>query len=195
MKKRDDYEQKREEIARVAAKLIATNDIKDITTQQIADECGASKGKIFHYFTSKGEILEAAFEWVNQRPSQTLQNLSPDKISTEDAESAIREILPLNEETELEWRVKLHYWQYMLNDPKTYQANCERLKDNERMVGELLTQYQRIGLIKSGLNVEEITWVLIDLIHGSCLNLLSLPMEERKKRVNSLIAYVRLIVS
>ncbi len=200
MKYRGDHDQKRYEIAEIAARLIATNDIKGITTQQIADACGASKGKIFHYFKSKEEIIEAAFEWGNDKHIGHLQRLldassDADAVDMRAAENAVIQIFPLTEETDIEWRVKLNYWQYMLSDAKTYNINYKRLKESARTVSALIQRYQDKGLVRADSDTEEIAWTLIDIVHGGCLNLLSLPMKERRKRANTLIAYVRSFIS
>lgn len=54
--------QGKEEIIRVATGIIAFSGIDKLTMQELGRELGLNKASIYHWFSSKEEILEAVFE-------------------------------------------------------------------------------------------------------------------------------------
>jgi len=60
--KEDAYAAKRNEILDVARRLIYTKGYEQMTIQDILDELHMSKGAFYHYFDSKGVVLEALVE-------------------------------------------------------------------------------------------------------------------------------------
>jgi AcrR family transcriptional regulator len=57
--KRDDYEARRSEILDVALRLVYTRGYEQMSVQDILDELNISRGAFYHYFDSKGDLLEA----------------------------------------------------------------------------------------------------------------------------------------
>ena len=53
---------RRDAILDVAERLMRSCGYEDMSVQDIQDELGVSRGAIYHYFGSKGEILEAVIE-------------------------------------------------------------------------------------------------------------------------------------
>jgi AcrR family transcriptional regulator len=60
--KEDAYAARRNEILDVAQRLIYTKGYEQMTIQDILDELRISKGAFYHYFDSKGAVLEALVE-------------------------------------------------------------------------------------------------------------------------------------
>jgi len=56
------YTEKRNEILDVTMKLVYTKGYEQMTIQDILDELHISKGAFYHYFDSKGNVLEALVE-------------------------------------------------------------------------------------------------------------------------------------
>ena len=57
-----DYEKRRLRILDTAARLFARNGFHNTAIADVARECGISKSLLYHYFTSKEDILFAAME-------------------------------------------------------------------------------------------------------------------------------------
>jgi AcrR family transcriptional regulator len=53
---------RRDAFVDVAQRYIATGAYEQLSVQQVIDEVGASKGAFYHYFGSKGDLLEAVVE-------------------------------------------------------------------------------------------------------------------------------------
>ena len=59
-----DHDSRREEVAGAAARLIAEKGLEALTTRALAKSLGCSIGVLSHYFSSKEEIVIAAFRWA-----------------------------------------------------------------------------------------------------------------------------------
>ena len=60
--KEEDYAVKRKEILDVAQQLVYTRGFDQMSIQDILDELHISKGAFYHYFNSKGDLLEALID-------------------------------------------------------------------------------------------------------------------------------------
>jgi AcrR family transcriptional regulator len=73
-----DYAVRRNEILDVALLLITTKGYEQMTIQDILDSLGISKGAFYHYFNSKGALLEALIERMEQEAEEWLAPLVRD---------------------------------------------------------------------------------------------------------------------
>jgi AcrR family transcriptional regulator len=64
--KEEDYAVKRKEILDVAQRLVYTTGFDQMSIQDILDELHISKGAFYHYFDSKGDLLEALIDRMRQ---------------------------------------------------------------------------------------------------------------------------------
>lgn len=64
--KEEGYAVKRKEILDVAQRLVYTKGFDQMSIQDILDELHISKGAFYHYFDSKGELLEALIDRMRQ---------------------------------------------------------------------------------------------------------------------------------
>jgi TetR/AcrR family transcriptional repressor of bet genes len=59
-----DHERRREEIARLAVRVIQREGAENATVRRIATVGGFSIGVLTHYFSDKDELIAFAFQWV-----------------------------------------------------------------------------------------------------------------------------------
>jgi AcrR family transcriptional regulator len=79
----DDYEAKRQTIVEKAAALIARKGFEAATMMDIAKACGASKSHLYHYFSSKEELLYAiAHEHITAQV-ELLKGIAEQPLSAE----------------------------------------------------------------------------------------------------------------
>lgn len=64
--KEETYAVKRNEILDAAQRLVYTKGFDQMSIQDILDELQISKGAFYHYFSSKGDLLEALIERMRQ---------------------------------------------------------------------------------------------------------------------------------
>lgn len=190
-----DRDEQRDKIARVAASLIGSHGVKQVSLQDIATASGGTKGKILHYFDSKEEIVEAAFAWANQRGLDRLQvffKRDPAKLTVEVNDLA--NLLPLDEETDLEWRVKLHYREYVLTDPDLMQQYYEQARDQLEVIVETVKRFQQQGYVRADIDPQETAYTAYDMMSGLGFSLLYYPYSERYGRIAGFVSYIRYIL-
>ncbi|MGE6631648.1 TetR/AcrR family transcriptional regulator [Bacillus sp. NPDC077027] len=64
--------EKKEKIIKVSIQLFAKKGFSSTTIQEIADECGISKGAFYLHFKSKEQLLNSAFEYYIENSMQGL---------------------------------------------------------------------------------------------------------------------------
>ena len=70
--------ERRKEIIRAARKLFRTKEYDKTTMQELMDKLNIAKGTIYHYFSSKEELLDAVVEeLVNEELGRYLIRLAP----------------------------------------------------------------------------------------------------------------------
>lgn len=80
----DDYEEKKQTILDKAAALIARKGFDGATMMDVAHACGTSKSHLYHYFSSKEELLYAiVLEYITQQ-ARELQHIVATQDPAED---------------------------------------------------------------------------------------------------------------
>lgn len=64
------------EIITAAMRIFSEHGIEKSTMSKIAKEIGISKGLMYHYFTSKDEILDACVKWAVENSEQLMNEVS-----------------------------------------------------------------------------------------------------------------------
>jgi AcrR family transcriptional regulator len=106
-----DHDQRRAQIARAFQRLLATEGFAGVSFSRVAAEAGISVGLIQHYFAGKDVLLHFAYDDAVSRMSERV------RVRVRDGEAArlpiaevlldsLVELLPLDEERNLEYRVR-----------------------------------------------------------------------------------------
>jgi len=141
----DKKKDKREVILQAALELLATNGFQHTPMSLIVKHSGASAGIIYHYFTSKDELIQVLYKRVKTELSQVFL-------------SADIQRLPLGERFLQLWIRAFHYCvthpyetafleQYESVPAKSKLA-CEDLSEGEVVFNQLLEEYQSQQLLK-----------------------------------------------
>ncbi len=62
-----DHEQRRKDIAKIAAKLISESGIEKLTARKIAELSGFSRSVVENYFENKQELVQISLDWANEK--------------------------------------------------------------------------------------------------------------------------------
>ncbi|WP_280235865.1 TetR/AcrR family transcriptional regulator [Nocardia cyriacigeorgica] len=114
-------------MTRAFQRLLAAEGLHRVTFSKVASEAGISVGLIQHYFTNKDELLRFSYDDCLRR--------SADRVATHIREgeaagqpistmlrAALAELLPLDAERIVEYRVERSLWNLSLNDPDLAEA-------------------------------------------------------------------------
>lgn len=175
-----DHEQRRQEVAVAAAHVIARDGLEGLTTRALAKEMGCSIGVLSHYFNSKEDIVIAALNWADQRIDQRVEEVLRDHPSTESFIPVIRAALPLDEASDLEWRVRFNLYAYTLTSKNKFQLQTQERQLSRRMLAEVIRELQNDGKLLAGIDPLVMANIAFDMVIGAAQHLLSLPLEERE---------------
>jgi len=184
-----DHDQRRREVAETAARIIATEGIEALTTRRLAQAMGCSLGVLSHYFANKSEILLAALNWADQRIRARLLNAAEGSFELDHFKDIIVQVLPLDEASDIEWRVRLNLSTYALTHPELLQQQREQLLYGYQLTARLIEKYQHRGEIRPDIDPDQTARTVVDLMSGLALNLLLLPLADRAARVDFIDLY------
>ena len=108
MPRQVDAHARREQIAEIAAELLATGGRTAVSVRNIARRAGVSKAVVTHYFESMDELLAATYEhrraMTRARVHDALTNDPSDVVALAEA------ILPLDDERRMDWAVYIGFF-------------------------------------------------------------------------------------
>ncbi|WP_372863932.1 TetR/AcrR family transcriptional regulator [Spongiibacter sp.] len=186
-----DHDSRREEVAEAAARLIAEKGLEALTTRALAKSLGCSIGVLSHYFSSKEEIVIAAFRWADQRIDLRMQEaIAHGNPSLDHFFPVIKAGLPLDEESDLEWRVRLNLHTFALTHSDSLRAEREKDQQFHELMEGMIRSLQQQGQLRSDLSAEDITNVAFDLVIGAAKNLVLRPFAEREARAEYLFRLI-----
>lgn len=186
--KKVDHDQRRHEVAIAAATIIAEDGLEALTTRSLAKAMDCSIGVLSHYFVNKDEIVIAAMNWADSAIEERFSRLiEQSPMDVDNYESFIMDSFPLDEHTELEWRVRLNLAAYSLTHPALKASQDEaRIVRFERLLNMVKT-LQESGYIRPDVNPEMVSQACIDFVMGTAFNLLAVPMELRAAKVSDMV--------
>lgn len=186
-----DHDSRREEVAAAAARLIANKGLEALTTRALAKELGCSIGVLSHYFSSKEEIVIAAFRWADQRIDLRMQEAVADESpNIQSFFPVIKAGLPLDVESDLEWRVRLNLHTFALTHDASLLAEREKNQQFRDLMTVIIAGMQDKGHVIKELSAEDITSLAFDLVNGMAKNLLMCPFEEREAKAEYLFRLI-----
>lgn len=186
-----DHVQRRQEVAEAAARIIAYDGLDALTTRNLAKSMGCSIGVLSHYFSNKDEIVMAAMTWADERIWQRFDQTLAKPLTVDNFEPVILSAFPLDEQSDLEWRVRLNLAAYSQTHPRLMAQQAAERTERFQRIMKVIRQMQNLGAIRSDVSAELITQNAIDLLTGTAYNLLCEPMESRRAKVDFVFAYLQ----
>jgi AcrR family transcriptional regulator len=129
-----DYEQQRDEILRLATAAFAELGYPSASMAQLAEACGTSKARLYHYFPSKEAILYESLDRYTQRLGELVGTVRARQLGPREELVAMLRALLVEYRQSRPWHVAL------LNDVKFLPPEQrERIKAQERAVVDALS--------------------------------------------------------
>jgi AcrR family transcriptional regulator len=124
-----DHEQRRAEIAEIAAQLIAEGGLEAATMREIARRSGFSKGIIEHYFDDKSELIDAALAWANERYFERVGRVTAGLVGLDALRARLTATVPTTPALRNEWKIRLIFWSIAAIDPVLQRQQAARTRD------------------------------------------------------------------
>ena len=115
-----DHEQRRDEIALIACRVVAQHGFEQATIVRIARAAGCTTGMIAHYFDTKQEIIVAALRLILRRIEERLTQAE----GAADLLTLLSEALPLDQTRYMECAVWMAFWGQVPADKRLKRINA-----------------------------------------------------------------------
>lgn len=163
-----DHEERREQIANAAWRVIEREGLEGTSLRDIAREAGHTTGVLSHYFRDKRELMAFAFQLVVERSTERISRV----IREGSVFEALAELLPLDEERRREATVWLVLMAASLSDPGLAEELRQRYGEARRA---MMPVFQ--GALKRvrGENLEDVADELLAAVDGLTVDALTDP--------------------
>jgi len=141
-----DHEQRRDQIALVACRVVAENGFDQATIVRIAREAGYTTGMVAHYFDTKQDIIIAALRLILRRIEERLTK--PSGNAQADLLTVLSEALPIDEQRYIECAFWTAFWGQVSADKRLKRINAwvhrEYMRLFERCLAEGWTVWPQL---------------------------------------------------
>lgn len=107
MPKLIDHDERRQQLAEAAWRVIVRDGVSGASVRTVAAEAGRSAGSLRHVFSSQSELLVFALELVIERATERIAALPARSTAVETVETVAAQLLPLDVERRAEMEVYL----------------------------------------------------------------------------------------
>lgn len=175
MPKRVDHDQRRREIVQAAWRLIARGGFEAMTMREIAAEAGFANGALKYYFSSKDELLAAAFQHSFFRVNERAAHSIGDRTGLEAIRLLCMEMLPLDAERQVEARVAVAFWDRVVASKALMKIHADSVAIWRKWMEDELDSARRAGNLMTDLPDDQV----IDAIFFVTTGMRVLPILER----------------
>ena len=160
-----DADDRRRRLTAAAAQLIADEGIGALTNQRIAEHLAASTTIVTHYFRSKRELILETYQAMASRSrgrvERAIEEQSADRLA-----GCLHALLPLDEESLVEWKVWLVYQGMSVGDDELTKIWASRATTAIRRIARLIEADVADGRITSTTDPAAEAGRLFALIQG-----------------------------
>ncbi|HEU5139283.1 MAG TPA: TetR/AcrR family transcriptional regulator [Bacillales bacterium] len=165
---------KKEEIMQSAIRLISEKGYFSTSVQEIANDCGISKGSLYKYFDSKENLLIEVIEHNHRKMFQRAMNVDLDPSLTA-KEKLIKKIVVQLEDSRENKDFMMMLFQAMPN------RNNENISSMMKRIKVTMMTWHKECLMKAfGSEVESYIWDLVLIFQGTLKEYLSLTVFKGK---------------
>jgi AcrR family transcriptional regulator len=164
--------QRREQILRATCDIVAEVGFRALRVADVATRIGTASGTVHYYFSTKRDLLHAAFAY---NFSRSLHRREPIIQATPDPLSRLRKLIdsyvPADDETLRAWRVWAELWIEAIHDPDLQALNDEVYGEWRSFVASLVHDAQEHGSLKPG-DPATLANTLIGLLDGLAIQVI-----------------------
>jgi AcrR family transcriptional regulator len=183
-----DHQQRKDQIAEAAWRIIRSQGLDSVSVRNVAEEAGLSVGSLRHDFETQSELIVYAMMLLSSRVHERIANLSYTGSPRNHIEMIIAELLPLDDVRTAEAEIWFAYAGKALTDPAirqiSQQTHQELYVGFRKMIGLLVHE----NLTRKGLDQEAETRRLHALVDGLVLHALTSPDKSNPQDMVRLVS-------
>jgi AcrR family transcriptional regulator len=180
MPARADHEQRRRDVARTAAALIASGGLAAATHRRIAEASGCSTTVVSHYFTDKRDLVKATYTEVGDRVTSRLDTAA---TSADRLPSVLEALLPLDEDRIRDWRLLFTFLGLAATDTDLTAEQRSRTTTARIRIEQAITAEQDAGLLRPDIDAEAAGRFLLAVVLGIGMQALFDPADWPHDRI------------
>ena len=180
-----DHHARRNQVVEVALKLIAKAGLEAVTVRDVAAAAGFSTAIVSHYFRNKMELLHLCYQATIDHSTARWEAALV--ANDGDLRAYLAEIMPLDEERFMEWRIWLAFWAKAATDEAfaVIQRDCVTLA-RSRITDAIDALHER-GMIRPEVDRPHAARQLLALITGMAVQVMFDPEDWPAERQHGLI--------
>src|SRR3981081_161897 len=159
-----DHDQRRDQIALVACRVVAENGFDQATIVRIAREAGYTTGMVAHYFDTKQDIIIAALRWLLRRIEEGLTRPSGDAQA--DLLTVLSEALPIDEQRYIECAFWTAFWGQVSADKRLKRINAWVHREYMRLFERCLSEGWTLWAELTPATREQVLRSVVTFING-----------------------------
>ncbi len=149
-----DRDLQRVKFAEAAMCLIAQHGLEGVTMRAVAAEAGQSYGSLFHYFSSKDELLMEAVRHSTALQSQRIMAFTSKYSGLKALEHLLCDDAIISETTRDDWIVWLTFLYKATLQASFATAYAEMIEGWQEIIASLLEDAKQAGEIRQAMDVE-----------------------------------------
>jgi AcrR family transcriptional regulator len=163
-----DHAQRRAEVAEAVGRVIARSGVNGATLRDVAAEAGFSTGVLTHYFPDKAALLRFALELTTRRLADHLSAIDPKQPGS--LLDTLALVLPLDEESTMNWRVWLAFWGEATADPALAETQRAHYTGFRKRIQAFIEAGQARGEFDPALDANDEADRVVALVDGIAFN-------------------------
>jgi TetR/AcrR family transcriptional regulator, transcriptional repressor of bet genes len=185
MPARGDHQQRRQQVARIAADLVAAGGLGAATHRRIAEAAGCSTTVVSHYFTDKRDLVTATYREVGDRVATRVEAA---RTSEDRLVAMLEALLPLDEDRTRDWRLLFTFLGLAATDAELTAEQRDRAAAARAQIETALTSDTQAGRLPADIDVAAAAGFLLSLVLGMGMQALFDPAEWPLERMRTVIA-------
>ncbi|OLT05961.1 TetR family transcriptional regulator [Pseudonocardia sp. CNS-004] len=182
---------RRREICDAVLAVVDDAGIAAVSLTTVAAQAGVSAGRVQHYFPSRAQLLEAAFDRSNERAVDRITALTAQDPSPRAALTAVlTDLVPHDDATRTHMRVRQSFTAQALADERVAARLRDTYGELARRLGEIIAGEVRTGAVATEEQPEHIAVRLVALAEGLAYHVLigAHPADAARRQVLDAVA-------
>src|ERR1700759_729221 len=182
------HDERRDQIALVACRVVAENGFDQATIVRIAREAGYTTGMVAHYFDTKQDIIIAALRLVLRRIEERLTKPSTDLLTL------LSEALPIDEQRFIECAFWTAFWGQVSADKRLKRINAWVHREYMRLFERCVAEGWAIWAQLATSTREQVLRSVVTFINGVTASAVASPSDwPAAKQIEQLRLQVQLL--
>jgi AcrR family transcriptional regulator len=177
---------RRREICEAVLAVVDEAGLAAVSLTSVAGKAGVSAGRVQHYFPSRAELLEAAFERANELAGDRIAELTSDDGGPRAVLTAVlTQLVPHDQATATHMRIRQSFTAQALTDERVATRLRYAYAQLNARLADILAREIEAGAITTAEQPEHVAGRLVALVEGLAYHVLigTHPAEVARRQV------------